>query len=315
MALSQNFNNTLQVNSTGGHKDTKTFTVHGHRGFGVEKPENTMSAFKESIKVGLDFVELDVWLTKDLIPVVIHADSELGFCKMRKISDHSAKEIFITKTTYAELSTLEYIKSDESVPTFEEVVILFKNTNTKINMEIKDWSSAVIKLCLDIIMRYGVSNSVFFSSFNHDHRLTLFEEEQKRRISPRIGFGYLCDTWCKIPKWNRIKETLLEDHDLLILDTEMFLHFNEEWQEAKFQAELHGVHMALYIGFEFVHLETEEFFDQCVADNIKAFITNVPSSSMSYKKKKEGPTDDGFSLSSFRDLNVSSSPEKIGTEY
>jgi hypothetical protein len=95
----------------------------------------------------------------------------------------------------------------------------------------------------------------------------------------------------------------------------MFLHFNEEWQEAKFQAELHGVHMALYIGFEFAHLETDEFFDQCVADNIKAFITNVPSSSMSYKKRKEIATGDGLSLSSNRDMDMSTSPEKIKQEY
>jgi glycerophosphoryl diester phosphodiesterase len=243
MSLLQKCGNTLQVPEIN-PKPTNMFTVHGHRGLGVEKPENTISAFKESITMGLDFVELDVWLTKDLIPVVVHADTELGFCRMRQASDHSPKGIFITKTTSNELSTLEYIKSEESVPTFREVVILFKNTQTKINCEIKDWNPAIIKLMLEIIMEYDIANSVFFSSFNHDHRMNLFEEEAKLKLNSRIGFGYLCDTWPKIPRWKYIKDTLLKDQDLLIVDTEMFLHFSEEWQEARLEAESYGVHIA-----------------------------------------------------------------------
>ena len=47
---------------------------------GNDEPVNLLSSsveeiypsFKKSIDIGLDSVELDVWLTKDMIPVVIH---------------------------------------------------------------------------------------------------------------------------------------------------------------------------------------------------------------------------------------------------
>lgn len=87
------------------------FNVHGHWGLGIEQPENTIAAFMESSKLGLDFVELDVWLTSDNIPVVIHADSELGHCKMLKKSDCSPIEIFVTKTSYEDLNKLTYCQS------------------------------------------------------------------------------------------------------------------------------------------------------------------------------------------------------------
>ena len=162
--------------------DLRVFQVHGHRGLGIEKPENTITAFKESIQMGLDFVETDIWLTKDLVPVVIHCDTVLGYCKMRTIADHTPKEIYITKITYHDLQQLEYMKSEERVPTFEEVVLLFKNTTTKINCEIKDWNKKTIPLTLDIIIKHDIVNSIFFSSFVHKNRLILFEEEKKKKI-------------------------------------------------------------------------------------------------------------------------------------
>jgi glycerophosphoryl diester phosphodiesterase len=46
--------------------------VHGHRGFRGLYPENTLIAFKEAIKAGVDYIELDVLITKDSQVVVSH---------------------------------------------------------------------------------------------------------------------------------------------------------------------------------------------------------------------------------------------------
>ena len=46
--------------------------VFGHRGFSGEYPENTMLAFKKAVEAGCDGIELDVQLTKDLVPVIMH---------------------------------------------------------------------------------------------------------------------------------------------------------------------------------------------------------------------------------------------------
>jgi len=65
----------------------------GHRGVGEGLNENTICAVKKAIDVGMDMVELDVRLTKDRVPVIIHDDviegdlkvSELTWGEIRKL--------------------------------------------------------------------------------------------------------------------------------------------------------------------------------------------------------------------------------------
>ncbi|MBN1248085.1 MAG: glycerophosphodiester phosphodiesterase, partial [Anaerolineae bacterium] len=46
--------------------------VIGHRGASAHAPENTLAAFRLARDAGADGVELDVHLTADGVPVVIH---------------------------------------------------------------------------------------------------------------------------------------------------------------------------------------------------------------------------------------------------
>lgn len=46
--------------------------VHGHRGSRGTRPENTLSAFREALRVGVDVLELDLAVTKDGVVVVSH---------------------------------------------------------------------------------------------------------------------------------------------------------------------------------------------------------------------------------------------------
>ena len=56
--------------------ETNGFTIIAHRGFSEKLPENTFPAFDLAIISGFHNLELDVQLTKDKIPVIIH-DSNL----------------------------------------------------------------------------------------------------------------------------------------------------------------------------------------------------------------------------------------------
>lgn len=49
-----------------------TFNIVAHRGAHTELNENTLPAFQRAIELGADAVELDVRLTRDLVPVVYH---------------------------------------------------------------------------------------------------------------------------------------------------------------------------------------------------------------------------------------------------
>ena len=48
------------------------FTLIAHRGFSSRAPENTFAAFDLALQEGFDHFELDVRLTADGVPVVIH---------------------------------------------------------------------------------------------------------------------------------------------------------------------------------------------------------------------------------------------------
>lgn len=120
-----------------------------HRGASFEEPENTLSAFKRAIEIGVDFIELDVHLSKDGIPVVIH-DATLSRTTDAK-----------TLASVRDLSLIELKKLDagawfkgkktsETIPTLEEVLKLPLN-GTGLMIEIKedinyDLSQAVIRL-------------------------------------------------------------------------------------------------------------------------------------------------------------------------
>ncbi len=51
--------------------------IVAHRGDAARYPENTLAAFASATKLGVHYVELDVQLTRDGVPLVLH-DSTLG---------------------------------------------------------------------------------------------------------------------------------------------------------------------------------------------------------------------------------------------
>jgi glycerophosphoryl diester phosphodiesterase len=48
------------------------FAVHGHRGAPALRPENTILSFEEAIRGGADYIELDVYASRDNVLVVTH---------------------------------------------------------------------------------------------------------------------------------------------------------------------------------------------------------------------------------------------------
>lgn len=49
-----------------------TAFLHGHRGASADAPENTIAAFRLALEQGADGIELDVQLSADGVPIVIH---------------------------------------------------------------------------------------------------------------------------------------------------------------------------------------------------------------------------------------------------
>ncbi len=145
----------------------------GHRGVPEEHQENTMSGFKKAIELGLDGVELDVFLTKDQKVVVFH-DTET-----ERLTGHDGK---ISEMTWGEIEKLE-IKAEINVGDktinygkTERIVLLeevLEETRGKllVDIEIKAYGldygqrhtgTAVARL----IKRMNMKEHVFVTSFN-----------------------------------------------------------------------------------------------------------------------------------------------------
>lgn len=111
-------------------------TIFAHRGSKCNRPENTLAAFKEAIRVGADGIELDVHRTKDHHLVVIHDETV----------DRTTNGIgYVRDLTLSEIKELDagswfapfYFR--EKVPTLEEVLqfLVAENFQGTLNIEIK----------------------------------------------------------------------------------------------------------------------------------------------------------------------------------
>lgn len=140
--------------------------VWAHRGASGHAPENTLPAFELAYTMGADAVELDVQLTKDGIPVVIHDE------RIDRVSDGYG---YVQDFTLEELKTFNVNKEFPSygkleVPTLAEVYDLVKKTDLTINVELKNSEvpyEGMEKKVLSLAEEKGISDRLIYSSFNH----------------------------------------------------------------------------------------------------------------------------------------------------
>ncbi len=108
----------LAVGGRSGHPGLAALRSHvyAHRGLhNEERPENSLAAFKAAKEKGYG-VELDVHLLKDGTLAVFHDHTLIRM---------TGKEGKIEDLTAAELSEYTLADSDQTIPTFREVLALF----------------------------------------------------------------------------------------------------------------------------------------------------------------------------------------------
>lgn len=126
----------------------------GHRGYwkgGAQ--ENTLASFRAAKERGLTMVELDVHLSKDLIPVVFH-DGDL-----KRLGQNDSR---------VEDLTAEELQQQVHAPALED---LLKSTDVPplFNIELKTdkaFSGILEKAVADVVRKTQTEKRVLFSSFN-----------------------------------------------------------------------------------------------------------------------------------------------------
>ena len=140
---------------------TRTPVWTAHRGYSSKYPENSISACVGAYEVGADFAEIDVRLSSDGVVMLMHDDT---------IDRTTNGKGTLSNMTYEQLKQYKLKHggkvTDETIPTFEELLQYFKDKDFKILCEFKSSQSKLPKACVDLIKKYGMEKQVVFISFN-----------------------------------------------------------------------------------------------------------------------------------------------------
>lgn len=140
--------------------------VVAHRGASAEAPENTLVAFRRAIDVGCRAIELDVQLTSDGHPVVMHDDvldrttngtGPVSACSLEEVRRLDAGAWFGREF------------AGERVPTLGEALDLAREAGAFVNVEIKTDRHpypGIEEAVAEAVLARGLVNRVFVSSFN-----------------------------------------------------------------------------------------------------------------------------------------------------
>jgi glycerophosphoryl diester phosphodiesterase len=92
--------------------DRRRFLRIAHRGASAHAPENTLAAFEKAADLGADMVEMDVHLSADGVPVVVH-DTDLGV-----VSSYRGNVYWLTVEDLQKLD----VGDGRSIPTLDEAI-------------------------------------------------------------------------------------------------------------------------------------------------------------------------------------------------
>ncbi len=132
----------------------KPFKIVAHRGSGSKYPENTINALKEAIKLGVDFVEIDVRRTKDGKLALWHDDT------IERLTGE--KEKHLEDKNYDAISKID-IGLGEHVPLFEKALDVI---NDKIGLVVDIKRTGYEKEIYREISERGMIEQTIFSGEN-----------------------------------------------------------------------------------------------------------------------------------------------------
>ena len=132
-----------------------------HRGLSSVCPENTLPAFAAALSLGVHEIELDLWMSRDGIPVVCHDPS------VDRTTDGTG---ILSDMDWADISKLDAgIKFASGwrgirIPRFEEVIKLVDG-RAIMNTHIHDKSleGKLVKLVCDLIQQNGRGNLAYIA--------------------------------------------------------------------------------------------------------------------------------------------------------
>ncbi|MFI5346875.1 MAG: glycerophosphodiester phosphodiesterase [Elusimicrobiota bacterium] len=264
--------------------------VHGHRGCRAVRPENTLAAFDEALRVGADVLELDMVVTKDGVVSVSHNKSiDPAICLGP--GGKTAEPVAIHSLTRAELDQYDcgalknprfprqQPRPGEKMPTLEAVFDLVArstypaaaamqfNIETKIVPGEPDLSpepAEFARLVVGLVKKHHLESRVIVQSFD-DRTL-----REVRKLAPKIRLSLLTSD-------NHLDYVALAKG----LGAEI-ISPDSQWITADDVARLHkaGVQVAPWT------VDDKAGWDRLIAMGVDAIITDDPEALISELKSR-----------------------------
>lgn len=143
--------------------DQSAFVV-SHRGGGALAPENTLAAVSAALEAGFDYIEVDIALTSDRVPVLMHDK------KVDRTTNGSGR---LSELTLAEVKSLDAGAwfspkyAGTPVPTLEEFLAMFAPSGARVLLELKgEWDAEAGAALIETLRQHHLERRVAIASFN-----------------------------------------------------------------------------------------------------------------------------------------------------
>lgn len=187
--------------------------VIAHRGARSLAPENTLAAARQALAAGADLWELDVTLTADREPVVMHDATLKRTCNVEEVFPRrwpwqlyrfTLAEIqsldcgfwFNEQDPFGQIASGAVSEADqrsyvgEQAPSLRQALEWTRDHHWQINVELKHQPTAedgqiLVEKTVALIQELGMEESAVLSSFEHDY-LTLVEQMAPHLITQAV---------------------------------------------------------------------------------------------------------------------------------
>ena len=140
--------------------------IAAHRGWSARFPENTMAAYQAALAEDIDEIEIDIHLTRDGMPVLIHD------ARVDRTTNGTGP---VSEYTFAALQKLDAGRwkderfTGERIPAVEELFsLLLAYPGILLNVEIKQKTPETVDKTMKLLEQYGLWRRFVLTCFDAD---------------------------------------------------------------------------------------------------------------------------------------------------
>ena len=140
--------------------------IIGHRGVKDLAPENTLDSILNAFDLGLNWVEIDVKVSKDNIPFLLHDDT------LNRTTNGKGLPINFEYDSLKNLDAGYFFYNQNTkiyIPTLQDILILSQKNNICLNIELKPnigYEKENVKAIIKVIKKLDFNKEYYFSSFD-----------------------------------------------------------------------------------------------------------------------------------------------------